>query len=99
MGRGLKALFNAAPLTDVQITADVWCYATPEETTEWGESYAERLLTSPMGGRMVEYGFATRAEVEAMAAGFRAWAAHPDAGDDLPPSGIELGATFGGPCE
>jgi ubiquinone/menaquinone biosynthesis C-methylase UbiE len=79
MGRGLKALFNAAPVTDVQVTADVWCYATPEETTEWGESYAQRLLTSPMGGRMVEYGFATRADLEAMAAGFRAWAAHPDA--------------------
>ena len=79
MGRGLKALFNAAPLTDVQVTADVWCYTTPEEATEWGESYAERLLTSPMGGRMVEYGFATRADLEAMAAGFRAWAAHPDA--------------------
>jgi ubiquinone/menaquinone biosynthesis C-methylase UbiE len=79
MGRGLKALFNAAPLTNVEVTADVWCYATPEETIEWGESYAQRLLTSPMGGRMVEYGFATRADVEAMAAGFRAWAAHPDA--------------------
>jgi len=79
MGRGLKALFNAAPLTDVQVTADVWCYTTPEEATEWGESYAQRLLTSPMGGRMVEYGFATRADLDAMAAGFRAWAAHPDA--------------------
>jgi ubiquinone/menaquinone biosynthesis C-methylase UbiE len=79
MGRQLKALFNAAPLTDVQVTASVWCYTTTEETTEWGESYAQRLLTSPMGGRAVEYGFATRADLEAMAAAFRAWAAHPDA--------------------
>ena len=56
--------------TDVEVTAAVWCYSTPEETTDWGVSYAERLLTSPMGGRMVEYGFATRADLEAMAAAF-----------------------------
>jgi SAM-dependent methyltransferase len=79
MGRQLRALFNAAGLAEVQVTAAVWCYATPAETGEWGESYAERLLTSPMGGRMVEYGFATRADVEAMADAFRRWAIHPDA--------------------
>lgn len=79
MGRHLRALFNAAGVDDLEVTAAVWCYATPEETIEWGDSYAERLLTSPMGGRPVEYGFATRADIEAMAAAFRAWARHPDA--------------------
>jgi len=79
IGRQLRALFNAADVTDLQITASVWCYATPSETVEWGESYAERLLTSPMGERAVEYGFASRSDLEAMAAAFRAWAVHPDA--------------------
>jgi ubiquinone/menaquinone biosynthesis C-methylase UbiE len=79
MGRQLRALLNAAGLADVQVTAAVWCYTTADETAEWGHSYAERLLTSPMGERMVEYGFATRADVEAMAAAFRRWAGHPDA--------------------
>ena len=79
MGRELRALFNDAAVTDLRITASVWCYATPGETLEWGESYAQRLLTSPMGGRAVEYGYATRADLEAMAAAFRTWAAHPDA--------------------
>jgi SAM-dependent methyltransferase len=79
MGRQLRALFNAADVAELQITAAVWCYATPEETTDWGESYAQRLLTSPMGERAVEYGYASRADLEAMAAAFRAWAAHPDA--------------------
>jgi hypothetical protein len=32
-----------------------------------------------MGGRAVEYGFASRSDLEAMAAAFRAWAFHPDA--------------------
>lgn len=79
MGRQLRALFNAAGVDDLQITAAVWCYATPAETHEWGDSYAERLLTSPMGLRAVEYGYASRPDLEAMAAAFRAWAAQPDA--------------------
>ena len=79
MGRQLRALFNAVGVDDLQITAAVWCYATPDETTAWGESYADRLLTSPMGERPVEYGFATRTEIESMASAFRAWGAHPDA--------------------
>ena len=79
MGRRLRSLFNAAGVADLQVTAAVWCYATLEETTDWGESYAQRLLASPMGERPVEYGYATREDVEAMAAAFRAWAAHPDA--------------------
>ncbi len=79
MGRQLRALVNAAGLTDVRVTAAVWCYATRGETVDWGESYAERLLTSPMGERAVEYGYASRADIEAMAAALRAWAVHPDA--------------------
>ena len=79
MGRQLRALFNAAGVDDLEISAAVWCYATPDETSAWGEAYADRLLTSPMGERPVEYGFATRAEIESMAAAFRAWGTHPDA--------------------
>ena len=79
MGRQLPALFHEAGVADLRVTAVVWCYTTPEDTLAWGDSYAERLLTSPMGERPVEYGYATRADVEAMAAGFRSWARHPDA--------------------
>jgi SAM-dependent methyltransferase len=79
MGRKLRALLHAAPVTDLAITAAPWCYATPSETRDWGEAYAERLLTSPMGARPIEYGYVSRADVEAMAAAFRAWSTHPDA--------------------
>jgi SAM-dependent methyltransferase len=79
MGRKLRALFNAAPVAGVEVTAADWCYTTPADTRAWGESYAERLLTSAMGERAVEYGHATRAELEQMAAAFRRWAVHPDA--------------------
>ena len=79
VGRQLRALFNAVGVASLEITASVWCYATREETVEWGESYADRLLTSPMGERPVEYGYATRADIESMAAALRAWGSHPDA--------------------
>jgi ubiquinone/menaquinone biosynthesis C-methylase UbiE len=79
MGRHLRALFNRAGVADIRITATVWCYATRGDTVEWGESYADRLLTSPMGEAPVVHGLASRAEIEAMAAAFRAWGGHPDA--------------------
>lgn len=79
MGRKLRALFNASRVADVRVSASQWCYASPEETVEWGDSYADRLLTSPMGARAVERGNATAADLLAMAAAFRAWARHPDA--------------------
>ena len=79
MGRQLRALFNAVGVDDLEVTAAVWCYTTPDDTIAWGDAYADRLLTSPMGGRLVEYGMVTRAELEGMAEAFRAWARHPDA--------------------
>lgn len=79
MGRHLRALFNRAGLTEATITAAVWCYTTPDETIAWGDAYADRLLTSEMGQRPIECGYATRADIEAMAAAFRTWARHPDA--------------------
>jgi ubiquinone/menaquinone biosynthesis C-methylase UbiE len=79
MGRRLRALFNAAGVSDLRITSSVWSYSTQAETVEWGESYAERILTSPMGSRPVEYGYATAADLQAMADAFRAWAVDPDA--------------------
>ncbi len=79
MGRQLRALFNGAGIADVRITASVWCYATRGETTEWGQSYADRLVSSPMGDRPVEYSYASREDIQAMASALRAWGSHPDA--------------------
>jgi SAM-dependent methyltransferase len=79
MGRQLRALFDGAGIADVRITASVWCYATLGETTEWGQSYADRLVSSPMGDRPVEYGYASREDIQAMASALRAWGSRPDA--------------------
>src|SRR5207245_4763575 len=61
MGRQLRALFHEAGIADPEVTASVWCYTTPEDTTAWGEAYADRLLTSPMGQRLVAYDYASSA--------------------------------------
>jgi hypothetical protein len=69
MGRRLRALFNAAGVSDLQITGTALVLRqAPSDTAEWGDSCAARLLTSPMGERAVEYGYASRADLEAMAA-------------------------------
>ena len=48
-------------------------YTDPAATREWGESYAERTLHSNLADRAVEYGIATRSELEDIAAAWRAW--------------------------
>lgn len=79
MGRHMRALFHEAGMSEAHVTAAVWCYTSEEETLTWGDSYADRLLTSSMGERPVETGLATRADIEAMAEAFRVWARKPDA--------------------
>jgi ubiquinone/menaquinone biosynthesis C-methylase UbiE len=78
LGRQLRALFNEIGVAEPRITAAVWCYATPAETIAWGDSYSARLLTS-MGEAPLKHGLVSRADIDAMAAAFRAWARHPDA--------------------
>ena len=79
MGRYMALCSTRLGCPMVQVTATVWCYATTEETVTWGDSYADRLLTSSMGERPVEAGLAMRSDIEAMAEAFRLWARKPDA--------------------
>ncbi|HYC57083.1 MAG TPA: methyltransferase domain-containing protein [Candidatus Binatia bacterium] len=79
MGRRLRSLFSCAGVGELRISASTWCYATPQETIAWGDAYADRLLTSPMGARAVEYGFASQEDLEAMADALRSWARKGDA--------------------
>ena len=62
MGRELSLLL-AGGISDCETTAAVWCYAKETETTDWGDAYADRLLTSPMGERPIEAGLVTRPEI------------------------------------
>jgi ubiquinone/menaquinone biosynthesis C-methylase UbiE len=76
--RFLLAWAHAAGFTDVRPSASVWCFATPEERTWWGELWADRMTESSVAEQAVRDGYATTAELAAIAGAWRAWAAHPD---------------------
>jgi ubiquinone/menaquinone biosynthesis C-methylase UbiE len=77
-GRFLLAWAHAAGFENVTPTATAWCFATPEDRTWWGDLWADRMTTSAIAEQAERDGFAARGELEAMAAAWRAWAAHPD---------------------
>ncbi|NMI01019.1 methyltransferase domain-containing protein [Pseudonocardia acidicola] len=77
-GRALLAWARAAGFSQVTPSASVWCYATPEDRAWWGGLWAERIVSSAVAEQAVERGLATRDDLAAMSAGWRAWAAHPD---------------------
>ena len=54
-------------------------YADADETRDWANTYAERTLHSNLADKALEYGLATRTDLESMAAAWRAWGDHPDA--------------------
>jgi SAM-dependent methyltransferase len=78
-GRSLHAWARAAGLSDIRATASAWCFATPEEVAWWGGSWAERAVASSYATVALSHGLATEAELQEISAGFREWAAAPDA--------------------
>ncbi|MPZ99468.1 MAG: methyltransferase domain-containing protein [Dehalococcoidia bacterium] len=78
-GRRLPSWVRAAGFADIEVTGTVQIMTDPASTSNWGESWADRTLESSFGAQAMEYGIATRAEMEAVAAGWRAWAADPEA--------------------
>jgi ubiquinone/menaquinone biosynthesis C-methylase UbiE len=78
-GRFLLAWAHAAGFSDVEPTASAWCFATPEDRAWWGDLWADRMTTSAIAEQAERDNFATRADLEEMAAAWRRWAANPDA--------------------
>lgn len=76
-GRRLLTWAHAAGLDEVSPTASVWCFATPEERTWWGELWAVRVTESSLADQAVERGLARPRELAAMAEAWRSWAAEP----------------------
>ncbi len=78
-GRHLLGWAHAAGFRAVEAGASVWCFSTPEERAWWGGTWAERMRASSVGEQAVDGGHCSRADLDAMAAAFTDWAAHPDA--------------------
>jgi ubiquinone/menaquinone biosynthesis C-methylase UbiE len=76
--RQLLTWAHAAGFTDVVASAAVWCFATPEDRTWWGSTWARRISDSELADQLVERGLAERSELEDLATAWRAWAGDPD---------------------
>ena len=78
-GRHLKAWVRAAGFDDMVVTTSNWTYESLAERQWWGGLWAERVLESDFARQAVEYGIATRHDLETMSAGFRHWIDESDA--------------------
>ncbi|RAG83059.1 SAM-dependent methyltransferase [Streptacidiphilus pinicola] len=76
-GRMLRAWALAAgfPAERVEASSSTWCFAADEDRGWWGGMWAERILSSGIADQAVREGFATRADLDRISAGWRAWAA------------------------
>ena len=77
-GRHLLAWFHQAGLYEVTCSATAGVYATKEERENWGLSWADRCLTTSFPDQAIDYGYATRKELQAISEGWRQWASNPD---------------------
>jgi len=77
-GRRLLHWAHRAGLADVTATASIWCYATPAERQGWGGMWADRVLDSDFAQQAVEFGGATRQQLQRISDSWLAWADAPD---------------------
>ncbi|MEX2228937.1 MAG: methyltransferase domain-containing protein [Dehalococcoidia bacterium] len=72
-GRRIRSWLREAGFADIELFPTVELYVEAE-AADWGNSWAERVLHSSLAEQALAYGVATRDELEAIAAGWRAWA-------------------------
>lgn len=77
-GRRLHVWAREAGLTDLTVSSSTWTYATPREREWWGGLWADRTVLPAYAASATGGGYATAADLETMAQGWRAWAAHQD---------------------
>ena len=77
-GPRLLAWAHEAGLTDVVASASVVLHVG-EGAASWGGSWALRCETSAFRRQAIEQGRASAADLDEIAAGWRAWSVHPDA--------------------
>jgi ubiquinone/menaquinone biosynthesis C-methylase UbiE len=78
-GRRLLSWAREAGFQEIEYSTSNWTFATPGDRGWWSELWAERTTSSAFAHQAVEYGIATAAELEEVAAAWRSWGALPDA--------------------
>jgi SAM-dependent methyltransferase len=77
-GRRLHVWARQAGLAGLEVSSSTWTYVTPQERAWWGGTWAERTLTSSYADVATGRGYATPADLQAIAGAWRSWAEHPD---------------------
>jgi SAM-dependent methyltransferase len=72
-GRYLLGWAQSARLHDIRITGSLWTFADEATRAWWGELWAERIVHSSFGEQAIEYGFATKGQLEEIAGAWQAW--------------------------
>ncbi len=78
-GRYLRRWLREAGFSETRVTTTTVSYTDSVATQEWGDTYAERTLHSNLADKAVEYGVATRSELNDIANAWRTWGRDPDA--------------------
>jgi SAM-dependent methyltransferase len=78
-GRHLLGWARRAGLDDVAYSTSTWTFATADDRAWWSGTWADRITRTRLADQALDRGLATRAELDAMAVGWRAWASRDDA--------------------
>jgi SAM-dependent methyltransferase len=77
-GRRLLHWALSVGFSSVAPSASVWCFATPEERSWWGDLWAERFVHSSMAEQLLAHGICSDSDQASFAKAWRDWAAAPD---------------------
>ena len=77
-GRRLLAWARAAGCQDIRVSSSTWCYGDPASRADWGEMWADRIVSSDIAGQLVSSGLATAGELRQISGAWLDWAAEPD---------------------
>jgi hypothetical protein len=77
-GRRLLSWAQAAGFAGIEASASAWCYTSPEDRSWWGRLWADRLTKSSFGDRAMDFGFATRQDLDRLANAWLTWAGSED---------------------
>lgn len=78
-GRHLLGWAVDAGLQDIRCSSSTWTFTTPPELDWWCGLWADRVLQSSYRDQVLSGGFATQADLDEIAEGWRAWAHRPAA--------------------
>ncbi len=77
-GRHLLAWCHAAGLGEVEITSDTWTFADAESRLNWGDSWSQRILHSAIADQAIDYGLASRDDLQSISDAWKRWARQDD---------------------